>query len=96
MVICWFSMLDFIDKHNLWINISLDVMVLGWFYFKVVRSRYLEKPQLLNMFYTKKEIDIKSRENIDSIKEIFNLRFDSLEKDVNNLSEEIKSHYRNK
>jgi len=55
-------MLDFINDNDLWISVGVHLFIIGTFYFKVIRARYLEESQLRNIFYTKDEIDRKTRD----------------------------------
>ena len=87
-------MIDFVDKHDLWVYLCLNIVILGTFYFKFIRMRYLEEAQLLNLFYRKKEIDDK----VDKVeKAVTNSatykQLEKLEDLVKEFNQELKSEY---
>lgn len=90
------SFISFIEKHDLWIALGLDILIVGLFYFKIIRPRYLELPQLKNIFFTKEELEprLKQAVSIDQfleMKAIAKEIKDELKKDFRDLNKKIDS-----
>ena len=87
-------MIEFVDKHDLWLILALNIGIIGWFYFKIIRPRYLELPQLKNLFHTKKEINerLKSAVSKDQFQDFKDLVIEmkrDLKEDITELKEKI-------
>ena len=94
-------MFNIIDKHDLWISTAVDLFMISFFYFKIIKGDFLTKAQNDNRYYPKEYIDTKladidnrlrdavSREQLEKLEELVMKFRDELKDDFNKIDDKL-------